>query len=132
MEPVPVPPYAGFMTARPRILLVDDSPRVRATIRAIVADLASEMAECFDGAQVLASFEAFRPDVVLMDIRMPGMDGIEATALLKKAHPKARVVMVSDHEQEDLRLAAREAGAEAYVAKTDLLVLRRLLGSNSG
>ena len=115
------------MTDRPKILLVDDSPRVRATIRAVLADLVSDVQECFDGDQVLASFEAFRPDVVLMDIRMPGMDGIEATALLKKAHPAARVVIVSDHEQDDLRLAARQAGAEAYVPKTDLLVLRRLL-----
>jgi CheY-like chemotaxis protein len=106
---------------------VDDSPRVRAVIRAVLADLVSEVAECFDGDQVLASYEAFRPDLVLMDIRMPGMDGIQATALLKKAHPSARVVIVSDHEQDDLRAAASEAGAEAYVAKTDLRVLRNLL-----
>jgi len=118
------------MTDRPRILLVDDSPRVRATIRAVLADLVSEVKECFDGDQVLASFEAFQPDVVLMDVRMPGMDGIQATTLLKKAHPRARVVIVSDHEQDDLRRAAREAGAEAYVPKTNLLVLRRLLAES--
>lgn len=115
------------MTTQRRILLVDDSPRVRATIRAVLAGLASEVEECFDGDQVLAAYEAFRPDVVLMDIRMPGMDGIQATALLKKVHPAARVVIVSDHEQDDLRAAASKAGAEAYVAKTDLRVLRRLL-----
>jgi DNA-binding NarL/FixJ family response regulator len=96
----------------------------------VLADLVSDVHECFDGDQVLASFEAFRPDVVLMDIRMPGMDGIEATALLKKNAPRRRVVIVSDHEQDDLRLAARQAGAEAYVPKTDLLVLRRLLAKD--
>ena len=110
-----------------RLLVVDDSPRVRRTIRAVVADLTSAVEECADGDQVLARFEAFRPHVVLMDIRMPRMDGIQATALLKERHPAARVVIVSDYEQDDLRRAARAAGAEAYVPKSDLTVLRDLL-----
>jgi CheY-like chemotaxis protein len=110
-----------------RILLVDDNPRVRAVIRAVLAGHASELAECDDGDQILASYDAFRPDLVLMDIRMPGLDGIQATALLKQAHPTARIVIVSDHDQDDLRAAARQAGAEAYVVKTDLVVLRELL-----
>jgi len=109
-------------------VVVDDSPRVRAVLRATLADLASDLAECYDGDQVLASYEAFRPDLVLMDVRMPGMDGIQATALLKKTHPTARVVIVSDHDQDDVRVAARQAGAEAYVVKTNLVVLRELLG----
>ena len=116
---------------RRRILLVDDSPHVRAVIRAVLADVAFDMAECGDGDQVLASYEAFGPDLVLMDVTMPRMDGIQATALLKKAHPGARVVIVSDHEHDDLRAAARQAGAEAYVVKTDLLVLRELLAERS-
>jgi CheY-like chemotaxis protein len=110
-----------------RILLVDDNPRVRAVIRAVLAHHASDLAECDDGSQVLAAYEAFRPDLVLMDIRMPGMDGIQATALLKQAHPTARVVIVSDHEQDDLRAAARQAGAEGYVVKSDLVMLRELV-----
>ena len=114
-------------TGRRRILLVDDSPRVLAVLRTVLADFAFDMAECSDGDQVLASYEAFRPDLVLMDIRMPGMDGIQATALLKKAHPTARIVIVSDHDQDDVRAAARQAGAEAYVVKTDLVVLREIV-----
>jgi two-component system response regulator DegU len=110
-----------------RLLLVDDSREVRRTISAVVADLVAEVAECADGDEVLARFAAFRPDLVLMDIRMPRMDGIRATTLLKAAHPEARVVIVSDFEQDDLRTAAREAGAEGFVSKSDLLVLRDLL-----
>ena len=97
-----------------RLLLVDDSREVRRTISAVVADLVAEVAECADGDEVLARFAAFRPDLVLMDI-------------LKAAHPEARVVIVSDFEQDDLRTAAREAGAEGFVSKSDLLVLRDLL-----
>ena len=113
--------------AKRRVLLVDDSPHVRAVLRAVLAEVASDVAECVDGDQVLATYEAFGPDLVLMDVRMPRMDGIRATVLLKTAHPDARVVIVSDHEHDDLRAAARRAGAEAYVVKTDLLVLRELL-----
>ena len=110
-----------------RVLLVDDSPHVRAVLRAVLAGVASDVAECVDGDEVLAIYEDFGPDLVLMDVRMPRMDGIQATALLKKAHPDARVVIVSDHEHPDVRAAARRAGAEAYVVKTDLLVLREIL-----
>jgi len=111
--------------SRRRVLLVDDSPHVRAVLRAVLVD--ADVSECADGDQVLASYEAFGPDLVLMDVRMPRMDGIQATALLKRAHPSARVVIVSDHEHDDLRAAAGRAGAEAYVVKTDLLVLREIL-----
>lgn len=115
------------MGAHLRILVVDDNARVRRTIRDVVSDLASAVEECADGDQVVGRYEAFRPDWVLMDIRMPRMDGISATAALTSAHPGARVVIVSDFEQADLRDAAAKAGAVGYVAKRDLLVLRGLL-----
>lgn len=110
-----------------RILIVDDSPRVRRTIREVVSDLASDVEECSDGDQVLARYEVFRPDWVLMDIRMARTDGIRATGLLTAAHPEAKVVVVSDFEQADLRLAAREAGARHFVPKSNLLELRNVL-----
>ena len=110
-----------------RILIVDDNAYVRRTIRVVLAGLATEIDECADGDEVLAHFEAFSPEVVLMDVTMARMDGIGATAMLLAAHPEARVIVVSDHDQEDMRRAAREAGAEGYVAKRDLLDLRTLL-----
>lgn len=115
------------MSAALRILVVDDNARVRRTIRDVVSDLVAAVEECADGDQVLDRFEAFRPDWVLMDIRMPRMDGISATAALTEAYPAARVVIVSDYEQDDLRRAARRAGAVGYVAKSDLLELRAFL-----
>jgi CheY-like chemotaxis protein len=110
-----------------RVLIVDDSPGVRETIRDVLEDLSPEFEECGDGGEVLALFESFAPDWVLMDVRMPHVDGIAATAALRAAHPEARVIVVSDQDQEDLRCAARRAGAVAYVPKRDLLELRQLL-----
>ena len=110
-----------------RVLIVDDSPSVRETIRDVLEDLSPEFEECGDGGEVLARFEAFAPHWVLMDIRMPHVDGLAATASLRAAHPEARVIVVSDHEQDDIRRAAQRAGAVAYVRKRDLLQLRRLL-----
>src|SRR5262245_58670475 len=120
------------MNAQLRLLLVDDNRTMCRTIRAVLSDLVAEFAECADGDEALAGFEAFRPDLVLMDIRMARMDGIEATVRLKAAHPSARVVIVSDYEQDDLRAAARDAGAEAYVPKSDLMPLRHLLETVGG
>jgi len=111
-----------------RVLIVDDNPCVRATIRDVLDGLPLRYQECGDGAEVLACFDAFAPDWVLMDIRMPVVDGISATAALRAAHPHARVIVVSDHDQDDVRRAAARAGAVAYVAKRNLLELRRLLG----
>src|SRR5437773_10953199 len=115
------------MSNRQRVLVVDDSPGVRRTIREIVEDAAVLVEECSDGDEVLDAFERFAPDWVLMDVRMARIDGLRATRLLKEAHPGARVVIVTEMDQPDLRRSAHEAGAEAFVAKTDLLVLRDLL-----
>jgi CheY-like chemotaxis protein len=115
------------MTTTLRLLIVDDNARVRRTIREVVSGLGPVVEECSDGDEVLARFEAFSPDFVLMDLRMARVDGIAATTSLLAAHPRARVIAVSDHDHDDVRRAAREAGMEAFVAKSDLLQLRRLL-----
>lgn len=117
------------MTATLRLLIVDDNARVRRTIREVVSGLSPVVEECSDGDEVLARFEAFSPDFVLMDLRMARVDGIAATTSLLAAHPRARVIAVSDHDHDDVRRAAHEAGMEAFVAKSDLLQLRRILST---
>ena len=115
------------MSRAVRILVVDDSPKVRRTVREIVESAGARVQECSDGDEVLEAFERFVPDWVFMDVRMARIDGLEATRLLKKVHPEARVVIVTEIDQPDLRTGAREAGAERFVAKTDLLELRELI-----
>ncbi len=115
------------MTATLRLLLVDDNPQFRRTIRAALSGIAFAFDECDDGSEALSRFEAFAPDFVLMDIALKRMDGIRATAELTLAHPGARVIVVSAYDADDLRRAAREAGAEGFVSKTDLTELTSLL-----
>jgi DNA-binding NarL/FixJ family response regulator len=110
-----------------KLLIVDDNAGVRRVIRSLVASLSGEICECADGTGVLDLYNLERPDFVLMDIQMEGMDGITATRKIKATDPTARVIIVTDYHQPDLREAAGEAGACGYVLKENLLELVHLL-----
>ena len=99
------------------LLIIDDNTQMRRLIRSIVGDLAEIIAECGDGAAALTAYAEQRPDWVLMDIKMPEMDGITATRQLKAAYPEARVLIVTDYDDADLRESAREAGAPVNLAR---------------
>ena len=109
------------------LLIVEDNAKMRRMMKSLVADLASAVHECSDGAQALAAYAAQRPDWVLMDIAMKELDGIGATRAIKAAFPEARIIIVSSYDGADLRQAAQEAGACGYVLKENLLELRRWL-----
>ena len=110
-----------------KLLIVEDNAGVRRVIRRLVASAAGQICECADGAEVLALYNLERPDFVLMDIQMEGMDGITATRQIKATDPTARVIIVTDYDQPDLREAAGQAGACGYVLKENLLELVHLL-----
>jgi DNA-binding NarL/FixJ family response regulator len=111
------------------ILIVDDSPRMRRTIRRLLTGLAHEVFECEDGSEVLATYQAHRPDWVLMDIGLKDVDGIVATGALKAAFPEAKVVIVTDYDDARLREAAHQAGACAYILKEDLFKVREFISA---
>ena len=109
----------------PSALLVEDHPPMRATLRMWLADLAAPIAECDNGLDVCSSYAAHHPDWVLMDIDLPGQDGITATRELIAANPSARVLIVTGYRDADLRRAAAAAGARGYVLKDNLPELRQ-------
>ena len=111
----------------PSVLLVEDHAPMRATLRLWLADLVAPITECDNGLQVGACYERERPDWVLMDIELPGQDGITATRALLARDPAARVVIVTSYDDADMRQSAAAAGAYGYVLKNNLLDLRRLL-----
>jgi len=104
---------------RIRILLADDQPLARAGLRRIIeADEALlVVGEASDGAEAVARAAALRPDVVLMDVRMPLMDGIEATRRLRATSSDARVIILTTFGLDDYVVDSLRAGASAFVLK---------------
>ncbi len=101
-----------------RVLVVDDQPLVRQAVRAILADGGAEVVgEAADGHAAVELTSTLRPDVVLMDIRMPGMDGIEATSLICDGGGAARVLILTTFEEDDYVVAALRAGASGFIGK---------------
>jgi two-component system, NarL family, response regulator DegU len=110
-----------------RLLIVEDNGRMREMIKLFLRDLAREFAERADGSEALAAYREFAPDWVVMDIGMDKLNGLEATRQILSAFPLARIVILTEYDDLALRQAAREAGAQAYFTKGDLLTLREML-----
>jgi DNA-binding NarL/FixJ family response regulator len=105
-----------------RILLVDDQPSVLRGLRMRLGleDDLEVVGEAYDGAQAVDLVSTQRPDVILMDIEMPVMDGITATRRIARAHPGCAVVVLSLHDDWATRELAHEAGAATFVAKHEI------------
>lgn len=100
------------------VMIVDDSMIMTQKLSVMVRDLGHQVVRvCKDGAEALRDYALVKPDVVTMDITMPGMDGIETMTHIKAANPQARVIMVTSHGQEAMVVKALEAGALGYVLK---------------
>ncbi len=115
-EPKDNPPHEGPPA---RVLIADDHALVREGLRAVLeAEGAIEVVgEARDGEEAVGLCAELSPDVVLMDVRMPGVDGLEATRRIKRGMPRVSVVMVTMHDNPDYLLEAVRAGAAGYVLK---------------
>lgn len=102
-----------------RILLVDDHPIVRSGLAGLfdLEDDIEVVGSAADGAQAFSLVAALRPDVVVTDLRMPGMDGRELTERLAAVHPEVKVLVVTTYETDEAILTAIEAGAAGYLLK---------------
>ena len=113
-----------------RVLVVDDQAPFRAAARAVIARVQDFelIAEATSGEEAVAMVNELEPSVVLMDINMGLLDGLEATKIITDRHPQTMVILVSTYTEDDMPPAARTCGAAAYVNKDELSprVLRRL------
>jgi DNA-binding NarL/FixJ family response regulator len=102
-----------------RVLLVDDDPLVRSGLRMLLAgaDGIDVVGEASDGREVLGEVDRHRPDVVLMDIRMPQLDGIAATRLLRGQPSPPAVIVLTTFDADELVLRALQAGAAGFLLK---------------
>jgi DNA-binding NarL/FixJ family response regulator len=115
------------------VLIVDDQAPFRSVARALVQRLAGwrVVGEAVSGEEALVTAAAVRPGIVLMDINLPGINGIEATRRILRDNPDTTVVLLSTYGRDDLPPDARTCGAAAYVHKGDLTpaLLRDLVSS---
>jgi DNA-binding NarL/FixJ family response regulator len=102
-----------------KIILADDHPIVRAGIRAELDKMPTVkvLAEATDGREAIELIRTHQPDVVFMDISMPGLNGLEATGRIAKEFPKVKVIILSRHENEEYFWHALKAGASGYILK---------------
>ena len=106
------------MTPAPRLLLVDDHKLLRQGLRRAVEEAGFDVVgEAGDGDEAVRLASSLRPDLVLMDVSMPVLDGIEATRRLRATAPEARVVILTMHGEEEVIDRALRAGAVAYLLK---------------
>ena len=115
-----------------RILIVDDVPQVRRELRTLLPLLASIeiVGEAENGQSAIELATVLQPDVILMDVEMPMVDGITATRLIKQQCPAARIIILSIHNDEAVRTQARSAGADDFVDKgAPLATLLKAIGS---
>src|SRR2546423_8723983 len=110
---------ADVSTLKATVLLVDDHALLRTGVANIInqeRDLAV-VAEASNGAEAVAAFERSRPDVTLLDLRMPVMEGVEAVRQIRALDPRARVIVLTTYDTDDEISRALKAGAKAYVLK---------------
>ncbi|MEX0960441.1 MAG: response regulator transcription factor [Burkholderiales bacterium] len=102
-----------------RVMIVDDHTLVRAGIRMLLSSIENVevVAEASDGAEAIAAIAQYEPDVVLMDLTMKDVGGLEATARIKAEHPDTRILILSMHANEEYVLQALRAGAVGYLLK---------------
>ena len=104
---------------RERVLVVDDAANLRELLTVLldVEDDFEVVGTAADGAQALDRADALEPDIVLLDLAMPVMDGLQALPALRARLPRARIVIFSGFEHEALAREALDAGADAYIEK---------------
>jgi DNA-binding NarL/FixJ family response regulator len=106
-----------------RILIADDNTTMRRGLRTLIESHArwTVCGEAIDGIQAIAKAKELHPDVVLLDISMPNLNGLEAACIMRSELPQTDVIVVSRHDSEQMREMAIRAGVRGYITKAQVL-----------
>lgn len=110
-----------------RLMIVDTSREMRAMLRLLLSGLYDELFECRIGEEAIALCDYWQPDLVLTEVALPGLDGIETMCCSLRTNPSIRWIFVTEEDDRSCRDDALEAGAEAYFLKEHMLELREYL-----
>jgi DNA-binding NarL/FixJ family response regulator len=106
------------------VLIVDDNAQLRALIREIVAEASNlQVVGEADGAEAIQLVQALRPAIVLLDLIMPQVNGLEVLRWIKVEHPETKVIIVTVHDEDAYRQAAEASGADAFLLKKTLVTI---------
>ena len=107
---------------KPRILIVDDEKKARDNLKNFIFPRYDcDVVEVGDGNSAIEEVKKIKPDIILLDIRMPGINGIDAIKKIKQINPESRIIVVSAYKSSDVAIKAMEAGAFNYIYKVDSL-----------
>lgn len=112
--------HTELTTTLTTIVIADDHPLIRAGMASLLQSTGSFalLGQASDGEQAAELYQRLRPEVLLMDMSMPGCDGIEATQRIRRQHPQARIIILSAHEGDEVVHRAMRAGASGYLLKS--------------
>lgn len=111
----------SLRTAAYRVLIVDDQARLLQGLRALLSSAEwSVCGEAMDGLEAIEKAKSLRPDLIIMDISMPRMDGVEATQIIRKQVPDTKVLILSQNDPDILARQAAAANAHGFMSKSDV------------
>jgi CheY-like chemotaxis protein len=110
----------GIFTVKPEILIVDDNSMLRETTRSILESKFPDLRvfEAGDGKEACAQIQSHVPDLILMDIKLPGENGLELTRKIKGSCPDVSIIIFTNHDLPEYRVAAFESGADFFLSKS--------------
>ncbi|MFO7445229.1 MAG: response regulator transcription factor [Ignavibacteriaceae bacterium] len=113
-----------------KILIIDDNAGIRQFLNIILAPLAHEIFQCEDGSEAFDMYTKIKPDWILMDIKMKRMDGITAASSIHEFYPLAKIIIVTDYDDVQLKARAFQAGACGFVLKENIFEVVEIIKNN--